>query len=133
MKEFLFAVLVTVVLTLIFSYTQMPEMIMPSDGMGPKYPGNSGMVLPGKGAKPARMMARELIKNDRESGEQVRTAQREDTEEEQARPEKEMEVTKTMNEIMIAFWHGVAAVLIGEAAALLVAVAWMMIREDRNV
>ena len=132
MRNFLVAVLVTVVLTLIFSYTQLPEMIMPSDGMGPKYPGNSGMVLPGKGAKPARMMARELIKNDRESGEQVRTAQREDTEEEQARPEKEMEVTKTMNEIMIAFWHGVAAVLIGEAAALLVAVAWMKIREDRN-
>lgn len=37
-----------------------------------------------------------------------------------------------MTEVMIAFWHGVASVLIGEASALLVAVAWMRIRGDRN-
>ena len=37
-----------------------------------------------------------------------------------------------MNEVMIAFWHGVAAVLIGEVSALLVAVAWMKIRGGKD-
>ena len=34
----------------------------------------------------------------------------------------------SMNEWMVAFWHGVAAVLLGECAALLVAAAWLKIR-----
>lgn len=37
-----------------------------------------------------------------------------------------------MNDMLFAFWHGVAAVLIGEVGALLVALAWTKIYKNNN-
>lgn len=36
-----------------------------------------------------------------------------------------------MDGIILSFWHGVVAVLIGETSALMVAIAWMKIRNRK--
>ena len=90
------------------------------------------MVLPGKGADPAHMNSLELTRNDRPSGDRIQSAEAQAAPDEAAQPENEKEENATMNEVMIAFWHGVASVLIGEASALLVALAWMKIRGEWN-
>lgn len=128
MKDFFCSILLVVVLSAALSLADFATVPMPGNGMGPKRPGNSGMVLPGKGAEPAHMNSHELTRNDRPSGNRIQTAEKTADPEDTARPENEKENDVAMNEVMIAFWHGVVAVLIGEASALLVAVAWMKIR-----
>lgn len=132
MKDFFCSILLVAVLSSALSFVNFSAIPMPGNGMGPKRPGNSGMVLPGKGAEPARVHSQELSRNDRPSGNRIRTAEETADPEDNARSENEMEEGKAMDEIMIAFWHGVAAVLIGETSALLVALAWSKIRGGKD-
>ena len=123
-KDLVISLLATVLLILLFS--RFPEDMPPVyDGNSPKYPGNSGTVLLGYGTEIAEVVIPE-------SQESTEGATEEDNEPTVASEEVHIEITKeeqkSMNEIVLAFWHGVAAVLIGEASALLVAVAWMKIR-----
>ena len=132
MKDFFYSILLAAVLSAALSFGDFSALPMPSDGMGPKRPGNSGMVLPGKGADPAHMNSPELVRNDRPSGDWIQSAETQTSSDETAQPENEKEENAAMNEVMIAFWHGVASVLIGEASALLVALAWMKIRGGKD-
>ena len=132
MKDFFCSILLVAVLSVALIFADSSAAPMPSYGMGPKQPGNSGMVLPGKGAEPAHMNSSELTRSGRPSSNRIQTKNRQSDPDETVNPENVKEDNASMTEVMIAFWHGVASVLIGEASALLVAVAWMRIRGDRN-
>lgn len=131
MKDFAAAVLIVAVLSGIFSFGTSPAEDMGSRiGVWPKHPGEQGAVIPGNGdAVPDAMVVSEAepdVKNaeaERTSGEAPDVPQNPETFEENKKEERE-----GMAEVLTAFWHGVASVLIGETAALMVAIAWLKIR-----
>lgn len=136
MKELFISLIATLVLMAFFSSIYTPFEPVSSVGYGDKKPGDSGMVLPGKGSKPAEIMS-ESPQNNRLTSEKtdsfvVTSEEPEPTEESEATSEDTSEEIKEeqnkVDGLIIAFWHGVGAVLIGEASALLVALAWSKIR-----
>ena len=84
------------------------------------------MVLPGGGVEPVEVvfvMDAKAKSPDTEAEEEIPV---------EAITEAITEVIKkeqNMNDMLLMFWHGVIAVLIGEASALLVTFAW---RKDRK-
>lgn len=134
MKELFIYLILTLVLIAFFSSIYTPFEPVSWGGFGNKKPGDSGMVLPGKGSEPVEIMSESPQNKTAEKTDSfvVTSEETEPTEEIEATSEVTNEVTKEkhnkMNGMIIAFWHGVAAVLIGEASALLVAFAWMKIR-----
>jgi hypothetical protein len=105
------------------------------NGYGTKHKGDSGLILPGDGEEMANTnIEPESIPELPEKTEVAykNTATEETTEERKSESEETTKENKEehnkVNEMIIAFWHGVAAVLIGEASALMVAFAWMKIR-----
>lgn len=125
MKDFVIACIVSAILILVFSTVCFPEDILPSlGGFGSQHPGDSGMVLPGKGAKPAEViMQSEANGTDECEPPGVTNEIKKDIQTENVKEEQEY-----MGDMMLVFWHGVAAVLLGETAALMVATAWMKIK-----
>lgn len=135
MKRIVLYLLLTFVLIALFSYFDYrPEEKQIGGGYGPKHKGDSGLILPGDGESLANIMIEpEMIPELSE--EQAVVSKMEITTEatvsktESVATSKEIkEEHKKVNEWMIGLWHGVAAVLIGEASALMVAFAWMKIR-----
>ena len=127
-KDLVISLLVTVVLILLFS--RFPEDMPPLlDGNSPKYPGDSGTVLPGNGTEIVEVITPE-------TQQPTESATEEDNEptvtSEEILTELSEEKQNSMNDIVLAFWHGVATVLIGETVALMVAIAWMKIRRKDN-
>ena len=57
MKELFISLILTLVLIAFFSSIYTPFEPVSSVGYGDKKPGDSGMVLPGKGSKPAEIMS----------------------------------------------------------------------------
>lgn len=143
-KEFIISLLVFAILALLFSTIDCPDM-MPTFGSGTKYLGDSGLSVQGKGDKPANMSesqkeAENKINSKKESPKSLTTDEDEsgDENDDAIKKNKEsyIEIVKekdnSMNEVLTAFWHGVMSVLIGEASALLVALAWMKIYKDTD-
>lgn len=131
MKELFISLIATLVLIAFFSSIYTPFEPVSSVGYGDKKPGDSGMVLPGKGSKPAEIMSESPQNKTAEKTDSfvVTSEETEPTEEsEEIHTETIKEEQNKVDGLMLAFWHGVAAVLIGEASALLVALAWSKIR-----
>lgn len=133
MKDVLIGLILTLVLIAFFSsiYTPFEPVTW---GSGDKKPGDSDMVLPGKGSKPVESMSESPQNKTEEKTDSfvVSSEETEPTEESEATSEVASEEIKEehnkVDGLMLAFWHGVGAVLIGEASALLVALAWSKIR-----
>lgn len=127
MKDFITAVILAVVLITLFSYTEYNLPTKITENGYAKYKGDSGLIIPGKGEELANTNIEPEL--PREQAEEETAVETEATEETEITSEKNhTEVKgehKNMNSMIIAFWHGVAAVLIGEVSALLVAFAWM--------
>lgn len=134
MKDLLISLLAVVVLTLLFSTDCFREDIPPLvDGNIPKYPGDSGAVLPGNGAEIVEVVTPETQQptEGATEGEQESSAAREGIHIEITK-EKEDSMNELMAAALIGAAAGVAALLLGEAAALLVAAAWKKIRGGKD-
>lgn len=131
-----FALAVVVLAALVFLFSTQPAMVVPPwwGCFGDDYPGDRGMILPGDGNEmpEAVMQMDEQTASDQMKENQMRTGKDPGT----AGPypvgkENIYKVYKEGNsvgEMVLVFWHGVAAVLIGETAALMVAAAWLKIK-----
>ena len=135
MKDVFIGLILTLVLIAFFSsiYTPFEPIVW---GSGDKKPGDSDMVLPGKGAKPAEIMSESPQNKTEEKTDSFVVTSEDPTEESEATSEATSEAIKEehnkVDGLMLAFWHGVGAVLIGEASALLVALAWSKIRGGKD-
>lgn len=126
-KEFLLVIVVTVLLIAVFSYLDLPvEEIKKPSAM--KFKGDSGAVILGNGkaTESPTQEKTEIVTEEAEEETEV-TEETKITSQEFHTVIKEEH--KKMDGMVIAFWHGVAAVLIGGAGALLVAYAWTKIRK----
>ena len=130
-KEFLLVIVVTVLLVAVFSYLDLPvkEIKKPS---AMKFKGDSGAVIPGDGKateEPTTQEKTEIVTEETEEVTEV-------TEETKITRQEFYTVIKEehnkMDGMVIAFWHGVAAVLIGGAGTLLVAFVWSKIRKGSD-
>lgn len=117
----------TLLLVVLFScYGPRPD-LAPNDGAGMMQPGEVGPVLPGDGVEPVELepTAPPALRQTEEDSPNQTTQTDE-------KPEVIeniiVEEDEKMDPVWIAFWHGVAAVLIGGAAALAVAWAWSKIK-----
>lgn len=132
MKDLLISALVTVVLILLFSIVCFPEdMPQRMDGNSPKYPGDSGAVLPGNGSDSVEVILPESQQPSETEGEIESTAASEEIHTEITK-EKEDSMNELTAAALIGAAAGVAAVLLGETAALLVAAAWKKIRGGKD-
>ena len=133
MKDFIISVIILAILIVIFSTGVIPDNLMHL-GVIPQCPGDSGMVMPGNGSDPAEPIVVELQKNDTErednkSEESSASSKESGKENNNGKSHEEfyIEITKreqySMSEILVAFWHGAASVLLGEACTLLIIVA----------
>ena len=116
MKNLIISIVIILVLTLAFSAQYIPDLFSPIGNYGTEYPGDSGVTMPGSGAEPAEIFSPEITP--------TQTTAEPAAAETQARTEPPQEFTKEnepMNDMLLGFWHGVAAVLIGETAALIIA------------
>ena len=122
MKDYIIGLVLAVVLMFSFNSTEFT----PTGRNGTQLPGESDMVLPGGGVEPVEVvfvMDAKAKSPDTEAEEEIPV---------EAITEAITEVIKkeqNMNDMLLMFWHGVIAVLIGEASALLVTFAW---RKDRK-
>jgi hypothetical protein len=134
MKDLLISALVTVVLILLFSIVCFPDDIpFLFDGNSPKYPGDSGTVLPGNGTEIVEVVAPETQQptESETEGESESAAASEEIHTEIPK-EKEDSMNELTAAALIGAAAGVAAVLLGETAALLVAAAWKKIRGGKD-
>ena len=128
MKDAIIGILLTAALVVVFSVF-VPIFPAPGKlGVYPTQPGERGMVLPGAGGAFAEVnlaISEHGVDGPMEQGQGK--AERAGMDNRQ--PEQSGEEEQTMEEIIVAFWHGVAAVLIGEACALalglILAAAWL--------
>lgn len=126
MKDIVLAVLIVVALVAGFSvHGSRTEMTTIPKGYGTEIQGDDGMVIPGDGTK----LVTATMPPESET---VRDEPCAESEFEPVAPqvrvdiiEKEMKIH--MSEIIVSFWHGVAGVLLGEAVAVLIALAWSKI------
>ncbi len=121
-KQFLISIAVIAILGVIFSASNFHAEIETPKGSGTQYKGDSGTVVPGNGADPVGVIMPESLTKSEETDEAMSDVASEEIHEEVE------EEQKIMDGMLYAFWHGVAAVLIGEASALVVAFVWMKIR-----
>ena len=94
----------------------------PIGNYGTEYPGDSGVTMPGSGAELAEISSTEITQTQTP---QTQTKAEPAAAETQVPPEPPKESAKEnepMNDMLLVFWHGVAAVLIGESAALIIAI-----------
>lgn len=128
MKDFLIGIVLTAALIVAFSKCAPILPTQTAHGVYPTEPGEGEITLPGGGDGAAEMMAEAERHSIQEQDEQCAEETEAVESEENVQQQKE-EQGNCMNDIIIAFWHGVAAVLIGEACALAlglcIAVAWL--------
>lgn len=130
MKNLIYTLALTVALTAFFSCLgYYPTETKENSGSGTQYKGDSGLIIPGDGEEMANTIiepenATEPLTGDKETQTDNATADKlESVQSEIITKEK-----NNMDGIVLSFWHGVAAVLIGETIALMVACAWMKIK-----
>ena len=144
MKNFMLTMILTAALIAVFSFYECPQLETPNGiGWGTKHKGDSGLIIPGDGESPAdTFIEPESIPEQAEETEEVvskmeittdaTVSKTESGVTSEVRSEEIKEEHNKVNGMIIAFWHGVSAVLIGEASALLVAFAWMKIRGGKD-
>ena len=128
MKDFLIAVVGTIALSLVFSVFYTSDLYPAQNGFGTQYPGESGTVLPGGGALPAQVIPEA---SDEEPQTETGPAWVETPAADQTQTYEEYEgkeADSNMGELLISFWHGVAAVLIGETCAMAMAAVWLRMK-----
>ena len=89
---------------------------------GTRIPGESYVVLPDENAEITRLVIRQSLETadgETQTAEQTETAA-------EVIPEKAEE--QSMDDMLLMFWNGVVAVLIGELSALVVVAAWAAIK-----
>lgn len=121
-KQVFISIAVLAILGVIFSASNFPAENETPKGTGMQYRGDSGTVVPGNGADPVGVIMPESLTKSEETDEAMSDVASEEIHEEVE------EEQKIMDGWIHAFWHGVVAVLIGEASALVVAFVWMKIR-----
>lgn len=125
MKDLIIALVIMTALIVYFSFADPPTTELTTrNGFGTQYKGDSGQIIPGDGD----LLADTLIEQESipECSEQRQTSS-EPTVPETTREIHTEIISKEkikMDGMLIAFWHGVVAVLIGEASALMVAFVW---------
>lgn len=127
MKTLIYTLVLTIALSVFFSCLgYYPTEVKENNGYGTQHKGDSGLIIPGDGelladtiigpeSTPEPLQGVEETKEETETTEEIQTEI----------------ITKEINNMdgmLLSFWHGVAAVLIGETVALMVATAWMKIR-----
>lgn len=130
MKILLISLAILLSLSIAFSTVNFPGESMTPKGSGTQHKGDSGLVIPGNGDKMAEL---NFVTDNKVGGKKTPTDEKISTvqkESEEISEELKEEHSK-VDGLIIAFWHGVGAVLVGEAYALLVASAWMKIRGDK--
>ena len=146
MKDFICALIIVVVLAFLFSTNCFLEINgkLQLSGIIPQHSGDSGMDIDGNGGEPAdAIMAESQMKTENNTENKTEKTKEslkhsdtdkitnENSENSEDSEEFYMgaieEEQGCMNEMLLAFWHGVMAVLIGEASALLVALAWIKV------
>lgn len=147
MKNLIIALVLTIALSVYFScFGYCPAETTKQNGFGTQHKGDSGLIIPGDGElladtviEPESMPERsEHERTDEAEVNEVAEASEETTEETSEETSEEIHteiLTKEKNKMggmLISFWHGVAAVLIGETSALMVAIAWMKIRGGKD-
>lgn len=131
-RDVLCAVLLVIVLAAVFSLADPTAVFMPSNGSNPEWPGNSGTELPGNGTDFVDIIFVDPTQSKSLPDAQTQLAETQAAFNKADDLKNKKEDSTSMDEMVIAFWHGVASVLIGEANALLVAMAWSKIRGERN-
>ena len=128
MKDFLIGIVLTAALIVAFSKCAPILPTQTVHGVYPTMSGEGGITLPDGGDGTAEMAAKTERNSFQEQDEQCAEETKAVESEENVQQQKE-EQGNCMNDIIIAFWHGVAAVLIGEACALAlglcIAAAWL--------
>lgn len=130
MNNLIITLVLTIVLIIFFSCLgYYPTETKENSGPGTQFKGDSGLIVPGDGEEMANTIiesenATEPLDGDNETQTDNATADKlESVQSEIITKEK-----NNMDGIVLSFWHGVAAVLIGETIALMVACAWMKIK-----
>jgi hypothetical protein len=128
MKDALIGIVLTAALIVVFSAYAPILPTQTAYGVYPTQSGESGVVLPGAGDAFAELNP--AISEHRTDGQTEHgQSEAEDAATDYKQTEQSREKEQSMDEIIIAFWHGVAAVLIGEACALalglVLAAAWL--------
>lgn len=127
MKTAIQSLIVTVGLIILFSTGHpLGNTFKPLGSVGTQYPGDSGIVIPGDGADFAKLViqpeaSKKEVQKPSEGSDEVKN---EAPAENETTSEIEMEVQSKIGDMMLAYWHGVASVLIGEAAAIVVVIAY---------
>lgn len=99
------------------------------DGYSPKYEGDSGLIALGIGELMAEADTRPGAAQEPTVGEELTPTV---SEMEMVQTEIITKEKNGMDGMLLSFWHGVAAVLIGETVCLMVAAAWMKIRRSHD-
>ena len=104
-----------VAVTIAFSANYIQEDIPDhGSGNGIQQPGGVDVVVFGRGEERIEITAKA-------GAEEIATGEIEE--------ESVKGAQNRMNDVLLAFWHGVAVVLLGEAVALMIATAWIKIRK----
>lgn len=145
MKNFILTMTMTAFLISLVSLLDYRPTETAYGGTGMKYKGDSGLIVPGGGELVAEVSFTPMQAEKQESEPPEKTESNQATK--QATSDKTSEETQAINEatqesseeinkehkeehkkVDITFWCGVLAVVIGEALALLVALAWSKLR-----
>ena len=128
-KDFILSMVLFAALSFLFSTTVYAPEAEDPHGAGTQFLGESGMVVPGEGMEPVTA----TIPPESQAAAEARDTEPAET----AAPDLQVNIINkmeetTMNEIIVAFWHGAGAILLGEVAALLMAAAWQKIKAARE-
>lgn len=124
MKDYIIGLVLTAALLLFFSRAEY----LPAERSGTQTAGEASPVLPGSGSEPVELVIQIAETPEAARNESQETAATETETEEATEAESIKEEQKNMTDMLIVFWHGVAAVLIGETSVLVVAIAWLKVR-----
>lgn len=135
MKNLIYTLVLTVTLTAFFSNLgYYPAETKESIGYGTQYKGDSGLIVQGDG----ELLADTIIEpeNATEPTDAYKMTSTEETfatdnsvGDKMTSTEITTKEKNNMDGMLLSFWHGVAAVLIGETVCLMVACAWMKIHK----
>ncbi len=134
MKDFISTVIITLALIALVSYCDIRSTTeQTGNGYGTKHKGDSGLIIPGDG----ELLADTIVESENatEPLDGVKETPTDNATADKLESVQSEIITKeenNMDGIVLSFWHGVAAVLIGETIALMVACAWMKIRNAES-
>jgi hypothetical protein len=136
MKTIIIYLFATIVLIVLFStYGSSDYRVTQSGGGMPTHLGNSGMVVPVDGKEfPESNMAEPQKGTEIETEETNGLSASSDADKKDSDESNHEIINKvlrretSMNEMVLAFWHGVVTVLIGEASAIMVVAVWNKIK-----